>query len=61
MTHYIPAFAAVWGVRERAICGDYVFSADHALEPTCPRCKGLISDEEKASATVDISEVVERH
>lgn len=62
MTHYVPAYAPVWGVRERAICGDYVFSADHSLEPTCPHCKALIDKEGTQHLDeVSISEVVERH
>ena len=60
-THYVPAFAEVWGVRVRASCGDYVAYESHASEPTCPRCKSLIAAEDQAREKVSIAEVVERY
>lgn len=50
MTHYIPAYAPLSGVRERAICGRYVVPADHALVPMCAECKTLIAAEEAKDA-----------
>lgn len=50
MTHYIPAYAVVIGVRERSICGRYVAPSDHSLAPMCPECQTLIRDEEAREA-----------
>jgi hypothetical protein len=62
-THYVAAFAPVWGVRVRAVCGDYVAYESHSLEPTCPHCKDLIAkdDAKRDCDLVSIAEVVERY
>lgn len=54
MTHYIPAYAPVNGVRVQAICSRYVFYSDHALAPTCPECHALILAEEQGDADAQI-------
>lgn len=61
MTHYIPAYAPRLGIREKAICGAYVLSDRHVLEPTCPACRALIAAEDEPAPTVSIAEVVERY
>lgn len=38
LTHYVPAFAHVAGVRVVAVCETPVFPNQHAIEPTCPVC-----------------------
>lgn len=53
MTHYIPAYAPVNGVRVQAICSRYVFYSDHALAPTCPECHALILEQERHDADED--------
>jgi len=50
MTHYVPAYAEVNGVKYRAICDRYVALRDHALTPACEECKALIAAEEANNA-----------
>jgi hypothetical protein len=61
MTHYIPIYAKFIGVRERAICGEYVLPSRHADPPECERCQMLISSETKPRDVVSVAEVVERY
>jgi hypothetical protein len=62
-THYVQSFAKQWNGRERAACGQYVDSVDHALKPTCWRCKiALLEDDQKREReSVSVAEVVERY
>lgn len=62
-THYVPIYAKFCGVRERAICGEFVFPHKHSSAPTCPHCHALLmkDDEQRNPAEVSIGEVVERY
>ncbi len=61
MTHYIPAFAPITIMGERAVCGSFVFSHLHSLEPSCEKCKRLIAEDDTQRKAVSVAEVVERY
>jgi hypothetical protein len=63
MTHYIPLWAKFLGVRELAICGEYVLQSQHSSTPTCERCQDLLAedDQKREREAVSIAEVVERY
>jgi hypothetical protein len=63
VTHYIPIYAKFVGVREKAICGEYVLQSRHSSTPTCERCQDLLAedDQKREREKVSIAEVVERY
>jgi hypothetical protein len=55
-THYIPAFTVFDGVLQRAVCGEFITTAQHSAEPTCPACAQWFIDLDKQPA-VSVDEV----
>lgn len=48
-THYIPAFTAINGRDQQAVCGLWVRADEHTTEPTCADCRAYLTDEGQTS------------
>lgn len=56
MTHYLPAFTemARRSGLKRAVCGAWILSADHGIEPECVRCQTWLRATSLEAAALEI-------
>ncbi|MEO8679246.1 MAG: hypothetical protein ABI665_09385 [Vicinamibacterales bacterium] len=53
MTHYLPSFTELQGVRQKAVCGIWIAPSEHSTTPLCEQCLDYLTAESKTATAIE--------